>query len=244
VSAVTDRGEAQKEREEARRRRRAQARPQADEAPAEATPSDDGGHGPTEPEHESLRSAAKVAAAGAAVGAALGAARALTTRERDDEEDGDPQDGDETMASAEPSAEEHDEPEPEREPDPEREPEPERDPEPEAVREDSPQPSERNGAPGREPVAGATPDETTEVVRRARAQLVALHGSEPESLSSLARTPAGWTATFEVVELARVPDSTDVLASYEVVLDEDKNVTRYARVRRYYRAQADDGGGA
>ncbi len=81
-------------------------------------------------------------------------------------------------------------------------------------------------------------------MRRAREQLAALQGREPESISSLERTPSGWTATFEVVELARVPDSTDVIASYEVVLDERKNVTRYARVRRYYRSQADRDGRA
>jgi hypothetical protein len=86
---------------------------------------------------------------------------------------------------------------------------------------------------------GGTPEETSDVVGRAREQLRALRGEEPESLSSLERTPSGWVATFEVVELARVPDSTDVMASYEVVLDDRKNVVRYARVRRYYRSQAE-----
>ncbi len=89
---------------------------------------------------------------------------------------------------------------------------------------------------------GATRDETVEVVRRAREQLQALQGRDAESVSMLARTAEGWTVTLEVVELRRVPDSTDVLASYELLLDEDKNVIRFTRGRRYYRSQADRDG--
>jgi hypothetical protein len=46
---------------------------------------------------------------------------------------------------------------------------------------------------------------------------------------------------LEVVEVARVPESTDVLASYELELDDDNGLRSLARVRRYYRAQADNG---
>jgi Gas vesicle synthesis protein GvpO len=44
-----------------------------------------------------------------------------------------------------------------------------------------------------------------------------------------------------VVELSRIPESTDVLALYEMELDDDRNLMRYDRVRRYYRSQADRG---
>ena len=48
--------------------------------------------------------------------------------------------------------------------------------------------------------------------------------------------------TLEVVELTRIPESTDVLASYEVELDDDGNASRAtSAVRRYYRSQADTG---
>ena len=214
---------------------------------------------------ETLRQAAKVLAAGAAVGAAVGAARALTSRnegadesgvaeQRDEHETEEPDDekpeGEESKqedrpepdeADLEEDTEAPDEPEEPKEPEQtaERE-EPEETEEP-AEAEEPEQTAERDDAAGQDggkPVEGGSLEQTTEVVRRAREQLEALQGREPESVSSLERTPTGWTVTFEVVELARVPDSTDVLASYAVVLDEQKNVVRYSRQRRYYRSQA------
>jgi hypothetical protein len=234
------RDEARQQREEARRRRRAE--PARDEQPET---SEDGQSSDAEPENghsshatglDSLRGAATVAAAGAAVGAALGAARALTARAGGDDEDEDVDEGeprDEAVQVEEPEA---------AEPDSQQEPEPEPEPQSEAEAEPEPRANEPERREPERPVAGASPDEASDVVDRARSQLLALHGAEPESISSLERTHDGWRATFEVVELRRVPDSTDVLASYEVLLDEDKNVTRYARIRRYYRAQADHEG--
>jgi Gas vesicle synthesis protein GvpO len=223
MSPVSDRDEARKRREQARRQRR-DTTPQRE--PEESPPEHDGG-ADAGGNGSSLLGAAGVAAAGAAVGAALGAARALSEH-RDGSEQ--PRDADEEQ-------------EPENLQQPEEDDEPEREPvdaehgHPEPENAATPQPAARE--PEREPVEGATTDETADAVRRAREQLLALHGSEPESISSLERTADGWRATFEVVELRRVPDSTDVLASYEVVLDESLNVIRYARVRRYYRAQSD-----
>ena len=45
---------------------------------------------------------------------------------------------------------------------------------------------------------------------------------------------------FEVVEVSRVPPTTDVLASYEVALDDDGNLRRCTRRRRYYRSSAEE----
>jgi hypothetical protein len=91
------------------------------------------------------------------------------------------------------------------------------------------------------PPKGATPNEARRAVQQAREQLKLLQGEEAESVSSLERTREGWTLALEVVEVHRVPESTDVLATYEVTLDDDLNLVRYARSRRYYRAQADQG---
>ena len=48
----------------------------------------------------------------------------------------------------------------------------------------------------------------------------------------------GW-----VVELERIPASTNVMATYEAVVDFDGNVVEYARVRRYHRNQVDGNDG-
>jgi hypothetical protein len=47
-----------------------------------------------------------------------------------------------------------------------------------------------------------------------------------------------------VVELKRIPETTDVMASYEMELDDDLNLRRYQQVRRYNRSQANREDGA
>src|SRR5207302_5862827 len=102
------------------------------------------------------------------------------------------------------------------------------------------EPSEE--APAREePVQGASPDEASETVQRARQQLSALLERPVESVSAFERTHDGWLVTLEVVEVSRIPESTDVLASYEMELDDERNLKRYARVSRYHRSRADHG---
>lgn len=77
------------------------------------------------------------------------------------------------------------------------------------------------------------------VVREAREQLEELTGNAPEAVSAVDRTEDGWTVVLEVVELAKVPDSMSLLASYEVQVGHDGDLAGYRRVRRYARGQAD-----
>ena len=76
-----------------------------------------------------------------------------------------------------------------------------------------------------------------QAVRFAKAQLLELTGKRPESVSSVNRTRDGWVVNVEVVELERIPQSTDILASYQVELDERGELRCYERVNRYYRNQ-------
>jgi hypothetical protein len=80
------------------------------------------------------------------------------------------------------------------------------------------------------------------LVESAREQLRELRGMDAETVSSLRHVGDGWAVTLEVVEVHRIPESTDVLASYEVVVDEDGDLVRYERGSRYYRGRADEGG--
>jgi Gas vesicle synthesis protein GvpO len=93
----------------------------------------------------------------------------------------------------------------------------------------------------REPPKGAKRDEFMELANRARELLRSVRGVEAESVSGIAHTPNGWMVTLEVVELHRIPESTDVLASYEVELDLDGNLLGFERGRRYNRSQAEAG---
>ncbi|MGW1835192.1 gas vesicle protein GvpO [Streptomyces sp. BBFR2] len=76
-------------------------------------------------------------------------------------------------------------------------------------------------------------------MRYAVEQLRELLGRAPESVSTVKPTEEGWEAAVEVVEVARVPDTTSVMASYRVALDEEGGLVAYERVRRYTRGQID-----
>ncbi|MFF0473537.1 gas vesicle protein [Streptomyces sp. NPDC004284] len=76
-------------------------------------------------------------------------------------------------------------------------------------------------------------------MRAASAQLATLLGRPPESVSSLKPADEGWEAQVEVVELERIPDTTSVLASYKVVLDEEGALISFERTRRYNRGMTD-----
>jgi hypothetical protein len=87
--------------------------------------------------------------------------------------------------------------------------------------------------------AGDARSDVRDVVPRARSQLIELLGRDAESVSGIVRANGHWSVTLEVVEVRRVPESTDVLASYEVVLDDDGNVARLQRTHRYRRSQVE-----
>jgi heat shock protein HslJ len=72
----------------------------------------------------------------------------------------------------------------------------------------------------------------------AREQLEQLTGHPIEAITGLTRREDGWTVMAEVVELQRVPPTTDILATYRIELDEDGDLMGYERVNRYYRNQA------
>jgi hypothetical protein len=47
-----------------------------------------------------------------------------------------------------------------------------------------------------------------------------------------------WRVTVEVLELARVPNTTDVIGAYEVRLDPQGTLHGYRRLRRFPRGEA------
>jgi hypothetical protein len=77
-----------------------------------------------------------------------------------------------------------------------------------------------------------------ELATTARTQLAELTGRRPESVLGLRKDDDGWKVTVELVELSRVPNSTDLLGCYVVTLDDDGELVGYERVRRYQRGQA------
>ena len=77
-----------------------------------------------------------------------------------------------------------------------------------------------------------------EIAASAIAQVQELIGRPIESITGMAKDEDGWTVTLEVLELERVPTTTDVLGKYEVTLDKNGELTGAQRTRRYPRAEA------
>jgi hypothetical protein len=76
-----------------------------------------------------------------------------------------------------------------------------------------------------------------EVVRRAKAQLEGMTGLPCDNVSGLTKVDGGWRLVVNMIELKRIPPSTDMIASIDVIVDEEGNVTDYQRSRRYLRDQ-------
>lgn len=80
-----------------------------------------------------------------------------------------------------------------------------------------------------------------DAVRRVREELPPLLGRPVESVLGIQRDEdENWKVMVQVVELARIPNSTDILGAYSVTLDGDGELIGYERRRRYNRGQADE----
>jgi Gas vesicle synthesis protein GvpO len=81
-------------------------------------------------------------------------------------------------------------------------------------------------------------------IRAAKQQLAEITGLRPETVSGLDRNgeEGGWTVRVEALELSRVPDTMDVLGSYEVTLSGDGELTGFRRCRRYHRGAIEQEG--
>ncbi len=78
------------------------------------------------------------------------------------------------------------------------------------------------------------------IAGRAAEQLAAMTGRQPEGVTGLEHSEDGWTVQLEVVEMRRIPATTDVLALYEVRTDERGELQSYRRLRRYARGASAD----
>lgn len=80
----------------------------------------------------------------------------------------------------------------------------------------------------------------SELGQAALATVQELTGYQPEAVTGLSWDGDSWRITVDVLEMARVPSTTDVLGSYEVQLDDHGTLRGYKRVRRYVRCETSD----
>jgi Gas vesicle synthesis protein GvpO len=112
------------------------------------------------------------------------------------------------------------------------------------MREAKPASRERGARRG---AGGSGPGRLTllEVAGRARHALAEVTGLHSEGVSSIELHDDGtWKAIVELLELARIPATDDVLGTYEATGDATGELLGYRRVRRYPRGRSlqDNGG--
>ena len=96
-------------------------------------------------------------------------------------------------------------------------------------------PRKRARAPQAEPARRAS---GVRIAAEAARQLAELTDKEVEGVTGLRRGDDGWQVEVELLELRRVPSTTDVLATYEVDVDTSGDLQGYRRTRRYVRGKA------
>ena len=81
-------------------------------------------------------------------------------------------------------------------------------------------------------------------VHKAREQLGAVTGLPVSSTVSARKEDAGWRVEVEVVEKKSMPDSQDILARYELSLDESGDLLNFSRIGMRRRMDAAAASGA
>jgi hypothetical protein len=223
---------------EQRKRERAQGREQRRARVGEPIEQiEDAAEGGSRPSLQpQLRRALTTAATAGLVGALAGAAKAFADRRGEsttpprDEDAGARQEDDEVEDDANP---ERAEGEPRDTADDDTQPQ-------EDSRPREPDDEHEFAADDRPPERGAESRELAEIIEHARQHVEDVTGSDVESVSGIERSNGNWSVSVEVVQMRRVPESTDVLASYAVVMDDDGGLVSLQQIRRYRRSQADE----
>jgi hypothetical protein len=81
-----------------------------------------------------------------------------------------------------------------------------------------------------------------ELTLAARQTIEDLTGYSPEAVTGFQWDGEAWLVSVDVCELERIPNTTDVMATYIVQIDDRGGLLGYKRERRFERGHAGDGG--
>ncbi|MEU6812510.1 gas vesicle protein [Streptomyces sp. NPDC046831] len=90
-------------------------------------------------------------------------------------------------------------------------------------------PTRRRPVRGAQDAAQCAADGLAQLVRHRQEGVSAVSRSEDD----------GWIVNVDVLELARIPDTTSLLATYEVEVDSAGELLQYRRIARYRRGAQD-----
>jgi len=68
-----------------------------------------------------------------------------------------------------------------------------------------------------------------EVINAAKDQLQSILTLDVANVVAASKTDDGWNVKIELVERKAIPDTQDLLGTYDVILDEEGNIVSYER---------------
>jgi hypothetical protein len=77
----------------------------------------------------------------------------------------------------------------------------------------------------------------SELISRTKQQMQAITGMAPETVSRFDRAQDGWSVGIDMVEHQALPRTYDLLASFDVSLDETGEIKCWHRTGRFLRNQ-------
>lgn len=80
-----------------------------------------------------------------------------------------------------------------------------------------------------------------EVAEKIKSELAEVMGRKPESVTKLYKDEKGWHAKLDVLEVSKIPASTDIIGDYEVLLDDTGSLVSFERKGLRMRGVPGDG---
>ena len=84
---------------------------------------------------------------------------------------------------------------------------------------------------------GGTNVKLTELVERAKAQVSEVTGLKPVAVTGTCKDEHGWRISLDMLEMSRIPPATDVLGSYEALLDDNGSLLQFVRKQTRLRGE-------
>lgn len=78
-----------------------------------------------------------------------------------------------------------------------------------------------------------------DAAKSAAREVADLTGKTPVGVTAVEPVEDGWQVEVEVVDESHIPSTSDLMALYEVELDQAGELVAYRRTRRYVRGRAD-----
>jgi len=77
-----------------------------------------------------------------------------------------------------------------------------------------------------------------ELADRAKEELAQVTGFKPVATVGSYKDEEGWHITVDMLEMARLPECTDVIGTYVAVLDENGDMVKFDKMRARLRGEA------